>query len=151
MGSSFYEETSEVDKARSISLNEIFEKNCAFYLSIGMTYEQYWYGDPYICKYYYDAYKIKTQIKDEEMHRQGMYYYEALCDVSPVLHAFSKKGTKPLPYSERPYGISFENIEKTEEEKEKEAENERLKAQLLFSNYFRGLKKKFEKEENNKK
>ena len=71
-----------------------------------------------------------------------MYVYEALCDVSPILHAFSKKGTKPLPYPTKPFGI--EDKEKTEEDKKQEAENERLKAILKFSEWERATKKHFE-------
>lgn len=48
-----------------------------------------------------------------------MYIYEALCDVSPVLHAFAKKGTKPLSYSEKPYAITKAQSERIEEEKER--------------------------------
>ena len=35
---------------------------------------------------------------------QGLYIYEALCDVSPILRAFSK-ATKPLQYPQQPYGL----------------------------------------------
>ena len=31
---------------------------------------------------------------------QGAYIYDALCAVSPILHAFAKGGTKPIPYLE---------------------------------------------------
>ena len=44
---------------------------------------------------------------------------EALCDVSPVLHAFAKKGTKPLPYSSKPYAITEAQHRQDEEEKER--------------------------------
>jgi len=85
---------------------------------------------------------MQIERKEWEMWKQGVYVYEALCDVSPILHAFSKKGTKPLPYPSKPYGIE-ENM-KTEEDKEKEAENERLKAILKFDEWERATKKHFE-------
>lgn len=60
-----------------------------------MTYEQFWQGDVTIPKYYLEAYKIKeerqTEMDEWIIWKQGMYIYEALCDVSPILHAFSKK------------------------------------------------------------
>lgn len=40
------------------------------------------------------------------MWLQGMYFYEALCDVAPVMQAFAKKGTKVHPYAEQPYAIT---------------------------------------------
>lgn len=81
------------------------------------------------------------------MWKQGMYIYEALCDVSPILHTFSKNGTKPLPYSKAPYGME-EYVAKMEEQKreptKQEVENERLKAQIFFTNWARATKKRFE-------
>ena len=73
----------------------------------------------------------------------GMYVYEAIMDCSPILHAFSKKGTKPLPYAQRPY-LMDKLQEKTESEKEQEKENERLKAIVNFNNWFHATKKHFE-------
>ena len=84
-----------------------------------MTAEQYWEGDPTLTRYYRKADEIRKERRNEELWLQGMYIYEALCDVSPVLHAFAKKGTKPQPYSERPYAITKEQHERIEEEKER--------------------------------
>ena len=77
---------------------------------------------------------------------RGVYIYEARCDVSPILHAFSKKGTKPLPYSEHPYTYDAPEY-KTEEEKQKEIENQRLLARLHFETWARETKKRFEKKQ----
>jgi hypothetical protein len=117
---------------------------------MGMTYEQFWYGDPTIVKFYREAYDISEKRKHEldqwHMWNQGMYIYEALCDVSPILHAFSKKGTKPLPYPEFPYGMEDkikEKENKNEEPTEQEVKNERLKAQIFFANWARATKKQF--------
>lgn len=40
-----------------------------------------------------------------ESHLMGMYIYEALCDVSPILHAFAKNGAKPIEYRTEPYPL----------------------------------------------
>jgi len=69
--------------------------------------------------------------------------------VSPILHAFSKSGTKPLPYPEKPYMSTMDKY-KTEEQKQQEVENERLKARLYFENWARETAKKFNKENKNK-
>ena len=124
-------------------------------MSIGMTYEQFWREDVTMTKMYLKAYKVKLDREIEmdqwNIWKQGMYIYEALCDVSPVLHAFSKSGRKPLPYPKVPWGM--EEYEKKLEEKERnkeptaqEVENERLKAQIFFSNWARATKKQFQKE-----
>ena len=95
--------TKDESKVEYTSLTNLFEKQCPIYMSFGMTYDEFWYGEPYRAKFYRESYKLKVRQKDEELWIQGMYIYEALCKVSPILHAFSKKGTKPLPYSEKPY------------------------------------------------
>lgn len=127
---------------------------CPYFISIGMTYEQFWQEDVTMTKMYLKAYKVKLdrQIEMDQWNiwKQGMYIYEALCDVSPVLHAFSKSGTKPLPYSKTPYGMEeYANKIEDKENKEptaQEVENERLKAQIFFSNWARATKKQFKKE-----
>ena len=139
----------ESNNAEHIFLSKKFEELCPFFISIGMTYEQFWYEDLTIAKMYLKAYKIKAKRENEieqwNIWKQGMYIYEALCDVSPVLHAFSKSGTKPLPYPEVPYGMDRykEQIEKKEPTKQ-EVENERLKAQVFFDNWARATTKQFE-------
>lgn len=146
----------ELDKAEHIFLYKKFEEVCPYFIAMGMTYEQFWKEDVTMTKAYLKAYKMRQDIKEWNIWKQGMYIYEALCDVSPALHAFSKKGTKPLPYSKTPYGYEeYEQKIKQKEEKNKEpnkqeVENERLKAQIFFSNWARAVKKQFNKNENNK-
>ena len=98
---------------------EKFYELFPYYLAIGMTYDQYWNGDPTLVKHYRKADEIRKERRNEELWLQGMYIYEALCDVSPVLHAFAKKGTKPQPYSEKPYAITETQHQRAVEEKER--------------------------------
>ena len=131
-------------------LTDIFEELCPFFISIGMTYKEFWEDDVTIPKSYLKAYKMKIEREQEinewRMWKQGVYVYEALCDVSPILHAFSKKGTKPLPYPTKPYGVEERQEKKSKEQMEQEAKNERLRAQIRFNNWARATKKHFEKE-----
>lgn len=119
-------------------------------MNMGMTYNQFWDEDPTIAKTYLEAFKIKQKneikSKEWEIWKQGVYVYEALVDVAPILHAFSK-AKKPLPYPEKPYGIDEfdKDEEKTKEEKEQEIENEKLKATVFFNNWARATKKQFNK------
>lgn len=72
-----------------------------------------------LCKYYREAEEIRNEKKNQELWLQGMYIYEAIADLSPVLHAFAKKGTKPHPYSDSPYAITKKQVEKQKQEKER--------------------------------
>lgn len=144
---SISEETGqERSSVESVSLTQIFEEQCPIYMSYGMSYDEFWYDSPYRAKFYREAKKLNARRKDEELWLQGVYIYDALCRVSPILHAFSKSGTKPLPYLEQPFSYTDDKY-KTEQEKEKEAENERLKAQVQFGMWARAVAKKFEKKE----
>ena len=98
---------------------EQFNERFPYYLSIGMTPEQYWEGDCTLVKYYRKAEELRNEKRNQELWLQGMYIYEAICDVSPILHAFAKKGVKPHPYPSRPYAISEKQIKQEREEKER--------------------------------
>ena len=81
-------------------------------------------------KDYRKAEQLRWERKNTELWWQGVYFYEALCDVSPVLHAFAKKGTRPTPYSKEPYPITKQAQEK-KKERERDARLERLKLRLM--------------------
>ena len=98
---------------------EQFYEMFPYYLSIGMTPEQYWDGDCTLVKYYRKAEELRNEKRNQELWLQGMYIYEAICDVSPILHAFAKKGAKPHPYPSKPYAISEKQIRLEREEKER--------------------------------
>lgn len=68
-----------------------------------MTYEQYWEQDSWLVKYYRKAYEIRQDEVNRNAWLQGMYVYEAIADIAPILHAFAKKGTRARKYSEKPY------------------------------------------------
>lgn len=135
--------TSDKPKVESTSLTKLFEKACPIYMSFGMSYHDFWYGPAFMTTFYKDAHKLRLRQQDENNWMLGMYVYEAILDCTPVLHAFSKKGTKPLPYAEKPY-LMGKLQEKTEAEKEQEIENERLKFKIQMDNWFRATKKQFE-------
>lgn len=102
-----------------LTYTEQFYAVFPYYLSIGMTYEQFWNDDVDLVKYYRKAEEIRNERRNQELWLQGMYVYEAICDVSPILHAFAKKGTKPHPYSDRPYSLTEQQREKEKEDKER--------------------------------
>ena len=118
-------------------------------MNMGMTYSEFWEQDPTIAKTYLKYFQIKQKnelkSREWEMWKQGVYVYEALIDVSPILHAFSK-ATKPLPYPEKPYWIErLDEEEDIEKNKKQEEENERLKAKVFFNNWARATRKQFKK------
>ena len=85
-----------------------------------MTYEQFWDGDCTLVRYYREAQKIRDQRTNQQLWLQGMYVYEAICDASPILHDFAKKGTKAHPYPSEPYALGAEQKESREEKKQEQ-------------------------------
>ena len=63
---------------KKVSYTEAFEELCPFYLSIGMSYEQYWYGVPYLVEVYMKSHKLNIQRRNEELWWQGVYIKNAL-------------------------------------------------------------------------
>ena len=137
----------ERPQVEDTSLTRLFEKACPMYMSYGMSYNDFWYGPAFMTTFYKDAHKLRVRQQDENNWMLGMYVYEAILDCSPILHAFSKKGTKPLPYAEKPYLMDkLETKTKAEREQEEaqKKENERLKFIIQMNNWFRATKKQFE-------
>lgn len=109
-----------------LSYTEIFYREFPFYLSIGMTAEQYWDGDATLVIYFRKAEEIRKERKNEELWLQGMYIYDSISRLSPILHAFAKKGTKPHPYPDAPYPINKKTVEDAEVRKAKAKEQKGL-------------------------
>ena len=105
------------------------------YLALGMSAEEYWDGDPWWAKSYRDAEKLKAEKMNRELWLQGMYFYDALCKVSPILHAFAKSGTKPSPYPEEPYALTRKEDKAREETK---AEKQMREAQRYMEQFAIG-------------
>lgn len=98
---------------------EHFYEIFPYYLSIGMTYDQFWNDDPTLTKYYRKADEMRKEQRNTELWLQGAYIYEALCDVAPILHAFAKKGAKPREFTATPYPITSRERRRVAEEKER--------------------------------
>ena len=109
----------ESRSAPYFSFADAFNTKFPYYLSIGMTEEQYWDRDCSLTIAYREADKIRRERANQDAWLQGMYVYDAIMRLSPILHAFAKKGTKPQPYVDAPYPISEEGREEAEVRKEK--------------------------------
>ena len=113
-------------------------------MSIGMSYDDFWNGDVMMVKAYRQADELRLKQKNHELWLQGMYMYEALCDVSPLFRFSMKKGTaKPEPYAKEPYPITALEVRERKEREEK-LKQERFKAE--FALFVERLKTKMSPE-----
>ena len=119
---------------------EIFEECFPFYLAIGMSFAEYWEGDPKLTQYYRKAYRIKQEEVNNNAWLQGMYVYDA---VSTALHNALRGMGKTKPpvkdYAKQPYNLN--NKVKSEAEKAKEVEIEQEKAAAWMRNFVRANQK----------
>ena len=99
------------------------------YMAMGMTPDEYWNGDPALLKAYRKMDEIKRERENEMLWLQGMYIYEAIGDLAPILHAFAKKGREAKPYAERPYPIT-KRLKKEAEAAKEQREYEQQKARF---------------------
>lgn len=97
----------------------VFNTKFPYYLSIGMSEDQYWDKDCTLVKYYREAEEMRKEKANQEAWLQGMYIYDAIMRLTPILRAFAKKGSKPTPYVEEPYPINKKSQEEAQERKEK--------------------------------
>ena len=124
------------------SYTEIFEQLCPYYMSIGMSYDDFWNGDVFMVKAYRTAYELREKRRNQELWLQGMYFYEALCDASPLFRFSMKKGIiKPEPYLKEPYPITAAEVREREAREAKQRE-EKIKAG--FAIFAESVRKRLE-------
>ena len=88
---------------------------------IGMSPEQYWEGDPYLAKFYFEAHKLRIEQKNQELWMQGLYIYNALNVVAAnTANAFSKHHHPQQKYLEKPIPMFKTEDEIAEETQIKE-------------------------------
>ena len=106
-------------------------------MSMGMTWEQYWYGDVRMTQSFYDAYQLKKQEMNERLWLQGMYVYHALhAELSNFKNSLSgSRQTHQASYPDKPYELKA----RTEEEEKEEQETEEEKEVRLARAYMRQL------------
>lgn len=121
------------------SYTEQFNEHFPVYLAIGMTFDQYWNDDCTLVRHYRKADEIRKDRINAEAWLQGAYIYEAFCDVSPVLHAFAKNGTRPNPYPAKPYALNELQAKVKKEEDEKQ---ERVAAAEGFARFAEAFNRK---------
>ena len=108
-------------------------------MSIGMTYEQYWYGDTHMVRAFYRAEKLRQEQKDAEAWMIGSYVAEAI--TATVGAVFRKKGSQPETYPDLPR-LMKKRMEEEEERRrsEEKAEKERLLALAWMTNFVQAGK-----------
>lgn len=94
----------------------------------GMSYDEFWNGDPWLAVYYREAYRIRRKEENYRDYLQGAYIYNALSIA--LGNAFRRRGSKVMNYfDEEPFQI----FPLTKEEKAAKLEKEKraMEEQML--------------------
>ena len=122
----------------SPSLRQSFAQACPYYMSIGMTFDEFWYKESWRTIVYRRADDIRFEKDDMARWLNGRYVYEAIGRLSPVLNWGSKTG-KAEPYLDLPFTKQAKPEEQQKTQREYE-EAEIANAKILMSNLRRQFK-----------
>lgn len=117
----------DTSSAEHKTLHQLFDELCPYYLQYGMTYDQYWHGDPWIARAFRKKWRLEQEEENKREWRQGLYIYDA---VSTAIHNNFVQGQK-LSYIEEPIRI----FPMTEEEEQAAMRKE----QERVMQYYKGL------------
>ena len=97
-------------------------------MAIGMTYDEYWYGEPMMVRAYYKADKLRREREDEAAWLNGLYMLAAL---NATIGNIGNKG-KPNEYPNEPIA-SAEKRKREQKRTEREEKQEALWAEAWMS------------------
>ena len=130
-----------------LTFAELADELCPVFMSMGMSYNDYWYGDYTQLQHYSKAFEMQRERANYDAWLQGAYVYDALCMVSPILHAFAKNGTKPTPYHKEPYGVKSDGSDRGDKPAKTEKEIQEIQAHnasAKFSAFVTQWNKRFD-------
>lgn len=127
---------------------EIFDEVCPYYMSIGVTYEEFWYGDFAICKYARKAEKLRRKKANQEMWWNALYMFRTMLDVAPAFRDFGDgKKTKISFSTEQPFPMDSKESEEIEKAKQERQHEEFLAKMMSYAqNHNLALKNSEQKE-----
>lgn len=99
-----------------VSCRLVIDKAFPAYLALGMTYDEYFRKDHTLVIAYREAEKLKVKKRNEDMWLQGLYVYEAVARLTPLMNAFASH-PKAEPYLEKPYPMRGDEGEENTEGK----------------------------------
>lgn len=98
------------------TFEEAFNRVLPYYMSIGMSVEEFWEGHPRLVRVYREAQRYKEDRKNQELWLQGLYIYRAFASV--IAGAFGKRGSEKIEYFPEPLDLHPER-DRAKKEQEK--------------------------------
>lgn len=118
---------------------ELFAKVFPAYLAMGMTYDEFYNQDHELVIAYRKASEMKREKENADMWLQGLYVYQAVARVAPLLIPFAKH-PKAEPYLDKPIPLTKEKAEKESKQAVEDKGIAYMKAKMIEINKKFGLK-----------
>ena len=115
-GESVTDEPSE-EESQPLTLTKMFRDIFPMYLSMGMSYDEFWNGPVWLAKSYREAYETRLRNEEWARHRQGAYIYHAILCAAPVIKPFVKDA-KPGKYPDEPWPLTQQEADERERQRE---------------------------------
>ena len=98
--------------SKEIDYCERLDKLCEYYMAMGVSFEEFWYGDYCRLKYYEQAYFNQLQRRDYDQWLLGAYFYRAIS----VALAQGFGGNQRVEYPKQPFGYEKPEEQMSQEE-----------------------------------
>lgn len=99
-------------------------------MALGMTYDEYWYGDVHMARAFYKADRVRQKRMNDEAWLHGAYIARAI--EATICNAFRKSGSSPATYPKEP--IWNDEWEEEHIDKQKKEEQDALFAEAYMMN-----------------
>lgn len=132
------EERENENNDADFSIATLADELCPFYMTIGIDYNTFWFGDYTKFAFYVKHYQLVKQQKSDDAWLSGLYVFYAMSTALANLNLDGKK-RKPRNYMEEPIRV----IPYSEAEKKANAERERKR----LIDYLNSLAAKQEKKQ----
>lgn len=148
-----FHDKEDTQKEEKLSPSKLFEKVCPYYMSIGVSYHDFWDGEFDICKYARKADEINQGNKNREQWWQAVYIFRMMLDASPAFNVFNS-GDKNITLSvDRPFPITQKEIDENNKRiahEQMEQSIQRLKERIALQNIRLEQEKEKNKKDTNK-
>lgn len=112
-----------------LTYTDTFEKVCPYYMTMGMSLDEFWNQDPVYARFYRQSYKMKRKVDNEKAWLQGLYVYHAINKLAPILNAFADPDYVEA-YDKRPIPLTEEELEEAKKQDELE-EAEKMRRYMM--------------------
>jgi hypothetical protein len=126
----------ELGSLSNKTYTKLFHEALPYYLSIGMTIDEFYNQDVMLAKFYREAHEIKEDRHNSHMWLQGMYIYDAIS--TSLFNVFCRsQGQQASSYPSKPYPLTKRQVE---EEYQNMIAEEQAKAKVWMNTLVNGYK-----------